>query len=716
MAQTLATVRETIKTRIAIPFNFLDRNDKPLKLEKENDITLENIIAHNSINLKSIKENDFSIKIFLNGDNIISLNCSKKDNLNEIRNLINNKIQLNFIYLDEDGNSIDITDENDFLVEDIVKNDIINIVNIDTSNKINEIINNPELENKKEIDFSKYEIIKKHNYGFTFYKYSNIQSIKHSGGYINQYFYDDIEEEDLHAYIVLFCGIIGDGKTTTINAFFNIIKGVKLEDNYRFILISERRNQSKKQTEGIHLYYVRDYYNKPVILIDTEGIYDCSGYRRLEEKLFEELNYTFSNLIDHINVICFVSKSSDYRPFFYAKYFFFKLSNLFSEDIIKNFIFLTSFATRDTIKKGPAFIESSKNYDDFLNIQDRINEKFWYAFDSNSIFDDEIDKINKYSYSQLNEFYKEKVKNLKPKSIKNCSEQLKTRYELKVRVNIFKEIFKNLLIEYINLKEKEKNINDIFNKINNLEDKIMIFEKEKDSRNLTGKEKEEKIISFNNELDKLLNNLNNEYEEQIIKSYEKSEVLHTTCLDCKKNCHSPCNCYFKIFERCNIFSYGILNYKQCEICGCNINMHQTDYYYYNYNKNKIKNDNANKVIKEEGKNKFIKEINNKENNYEKQINILNYYKNKLLKEKERNIKEKKEIENKILEKFNQITSNLEGLKKTYKLIEDVLMDKNHIKNVYEFINSSLREKIEEIGIKGEEQEKIIKEMKDIIGN
>ena len=38
------------------------------------------------------------------------------------------------------------------------------------------------------------------------------------------------------------------------------------------------------------------------------------------------------------------------------------------------------------------------------------------------------------------------------------------------------------------------------------------------------------------------------------------------------------------------------------------------------------------------------------------------------------------------------------------------MDKNHIKNENDFINS-LREKIEEIGIKNEEQDKIIEEIK-----
>ena len=512
LAQTLATVRETIKTRIAIPFNFLDRNDKPLKLEKENDITLENIIAHNSINLKSIKENDFSIKIFLNGDNIISLNYSKKDNLNEIRNLINNKIQINFIFLDKDGNIINIKDEDYIIVEDILNNEIIKIVKNDEKQKIDKIINKPKIENKKEIDFSKYDIIENED-GLTIYKYSNIQSIEHSDKKVYQHFYDGIEEDYFHAYVVLFCGLIGDGKTTAINALFNIIKGVKYEDNYRFILVSEKREKydySLTETKGVHLYYIKDYNDKPIILIDSEGFGDFD--RKYEEKQIESFNYTFTNLIDHINAFCLCKKSITNRLTLFDMLICIKISQLFSEDISENFVFLSTFA--HTIKKGPAFIDSIKYETYFLEIQDKINGKLWYAFDGKCILEKDIDFdiMNKYSFSQLNEFYEEKVKKLKPKSIKYCSSLLNQKYELKVKVNKFKEIFKNLLIEYQNLKEKQKNINNIYKIINKFEEKIMDFEK--DSKSLTENEKEIKIISLNNVLDKILNDLNNEYEKK----------------------------------------------------------------------------------------------------------------------------------------------------------------------------------------------------------
>ena len=91
-----------------------------------------------------------------------------------------------------------------------------------------------------------------------YYKYSNIERTSNHK-LVYQYFFDKYKAEDYtNAYVVLFCGKTGDGKTTAINAFFNIVKGVQLEDNYRFILITEpkkEKGQAESQTDGVHLYY-----------------------------------------------------------------------------------------------------------------------------------------------------------------------------------------------------------------------------------------------------------------------------------------------------------------------------------------------------------------------------------------------------------------------------------------------------------------------------
>ena len=72
-----------------------------------------------------------------------------------------------------------------------------------------------------------------------------------------------------NAKILLFIGKTGDGKTTLINALFNIIKDIKIDDKYRFILIKEEekeKKQAESQTDGLHLYYIKDINNNPIII------------------------------------------------------------------------------------------------------------------------------------------------------------------------------------------------------------------------------------------------------------------------------------------------------------------------------------------------------------------------------------------------------------------------------------------------------------------
>jgi len=61
-----------------------------------------------------------------------------------------------------------------------------------------------------------------------------------------------------------------------------------------------------------------------------------------------------------------------------------------------------------------------------------MDEKWWFAFDSNCVLDNDAYRLTKYSFSQLNEFYEEKVKKLKPKSIKKCAEILEARNQINI--------------------------------------------------------------------------------------------------------------------------------------------------------------------------------------------------------------------------------------------------------------------------------------------
>ena len=81
-----------------------------------------------------------------------------------------------------------------------------------------------------------------------------------------------------------------------------------------------------------------------------------------------------------------------------------------------------------------------------------------------------------------------------------------------------------------------------------------------------------------------------------IKKIIDNDNIHTCCLICKKNCHSPCDCFLRSLTRCYIFTvFG----KVCEKCG------------------HLKKDHS------QGKDKYVKEYIKKESpTIKKQIEML----------------------------------------------------------------------------------------------
>lgn len=342
-----------------------------------------------------------------------------------------------------------------------------------------QIVINQKLLIKKIEDFSKYEIIKKRK-DLTIYKYSNVKR-ESNHELVYQYFYDSFEASDYEkAYVVLFCGKTGDGKSTALNAFFNIIKGIELKDNYRFILITEppkAKGQAESQTDGVHLYYLKDYNNKPIILIDSQGYGDTRGIS-YDQKINHAFEYVFSNVISHINTVCFIAKANTNRLDVVTRYIFSSVTSLFAGDITENFVVIPTFASKDTIDEGPAFVESIKTDAEFLKLEDRKDE-WWFALDSKSILDNEEDKITKFSFKQMNALYEKKIKKLPSKGIKNSAEVMKSRLQLRPKLDLLNETFKNLMMDQGNLQLKIKALAEISIKISDMENRIKMFENDK---------------------------------------------------------------------------------------------------------------------------------------------------------------------------------------------------------------------------------------------
>ena len=491
------------------------------------------------------------------------------------------------------------------------------------------------------------------------YQYPNINS-KSPYNLIYQYYIDELElDDEKNCKIILFIGKTGDGKTTAINAFFNIIKGIKLEEKYRLVLIKEKtkeKGQAESQTDGLHLYYIKDKNKNPIIIIDSQGFGDTRG-KKYDDLMKVAYEYTFSKLISHINIICFVTKSNDARLDNLTKYIFSFCTSIFSIDLCKNFVILSTFADKNTIKNGPLYINSIIKDNFFKEIIDKMDKKWWYAVDSLYLFDNDIkNKLFNYTFNQYNNLYNEKVLNSDAKDIKKSSEIIKNYLDIKKNTLNIISHYKNIKHKKLKLNEIENNIKEYQKKINYIEDRINM--KRNEIKYIYIPDIDYQITQIVKERDSIINDLDNQYNYYTVRRYRYYGGAHTSCDTCKRNCHSPCYCLFGF--SCRIFTFS----GYCKECGhleSSHNIHSRYKYIDETERDKI--DNSDKIQKER-------------NNFTKKSDeiITEYY-------RKRNLKENTEREiNSLINEKNQY------LDKKYNFANDKDILNSNIKNIYNDIS------------------------------
>ena len=278
----------------------------------------------------------------------------------------------------------------------------------------------------------------------------------------------------------------------------------------------------------------------PFIIIDTQGLGDTRR-KKYEELLKETFEYLFTNIIKHINIICFTTKSIDSRLDDQAKYIFSASTSLFAEDASKNFIFLTTFANDIIIESGPIVIDLFKDNDNFNNIIKKFDEKWYYVIDSLSILRNRSSDLAKYSYEQSFYLYKKILKNSKNISVNNSLQIITNRFKIK---NIIKYIY----LLYDDIKTYKNEMHNIDNKLSELKgnikstsNKIEYKKSEIDSVYIINKDYHLNMLKT--KLDNYINRLDDDYETRNVRILRLNGVNNTYCNYCKSNCHYNCNCY-----------------------------------------------------------------------------------------------------------------------------------------------------------------------------
>ena len=633
---------------------------------------------------------------------------------NKYKSKLNKVVQTNF-NLNQTLNESNNSEDEDSFLNDSFENMCMRTARNKWRNNNKKNIKKEEEEEKEDIKESSLDLKKKNSKNnntlyeileikdkLRIYKYSN-KSRKNPHKLIYQYFYDEFNKKDYEtAHIILFIGKTGDGKSTAINALFNIIKGIKLEDNHRFILIKEPnkiKGQAESQTDGLHLYYIKDYLNNPIIIVDSQGFGDTRGkdYDELIKKAFE---YAFTNIIKHINTIVFIAKSTDCRLDILTKYIFSSVTSLFSEDICENLIFLTTFANKSTMYEGPAFIKSISSNDIFRSILKKMSKKWFYAVESVNILDNEVDKLTLYSFEQLNDLYNEKIKNSSKKSINKSREIINKRNKIQNIVKNIISIYNKILTEKNKIPEIDNEINEQERKLKDIRYKISSKQLEIDGVYIPDKDYSLSLIKLDRDLQ--IKILENQYEEKTVRKLKYVGGDHTYCNYCESNCHEYCYCIGSFVDRCKIFPiFG----NDCEMCGHHKSRHTLHSSYKwvdEIEKNKINN--YSKIQKENDKYwKKYNEINDEYNTKmdekhlkEKELNQLNNQKNSIENEKNKYINDKNKVNSDIKKIFSELKINFLDLMKISQTIKNIAMNKFHYEIENEYIQWFI-DNLQEIG-------------------
>ena len=468
------------------------------------------------------------LSFIINNESKFAKKLDKEEKLPNIRILLDKKLPKDSIFTLPDGSEIDIDDEDDYKLSEIIKEDKIYIKSKSSKQSKSEIIVKAPQKINTPIPGSKL-VGKKGDLDIYLYPRVNLTNI-----------------EMIKAIVFMVVGQTGCGKTTLLNSFLNFVLGIKIEDNFRYVIIHETfgKSQSKSQTRDVSIYNIKPINGLPPIqIIDTPGFGDTGGIKQ-DMIITSKIEKAFKKELNSLNAICFVTESSNVRLTIHQKYIFTSVLDLFGDDVKENFIAMLTFCDGG-IPNVVATLEDKDCV--FSNVIPYIKKPWFYKFNNSAIFaskrEDEFTKMFfKLGMKSFEEFT-QKLITLPRKSLTQTKQVLDERRKLESCAEI-------LTLKLRTGLDKIEYIKGILKMVSSLKGDL------NDSKNFT------KVIKT----------------PKIRQVPVPPGLYMTTCMTCSTTCHKNCG----IADDSNKRNCDCIEKDYCKFCRgkCHWTQHKNRPYYY----------------------------------------------------------------------------------------------------------------------------------------
>ncbi|GAT96191.1 hypothetical protein conserved [Entamoeba histolytica] len=572
----LSNIRTLVQNIPESAYFYTLDNDR-IDVNDEECFTVEDIINNEEINLKEEKENkseinDVTIGICLNGKPMIKKKFNKNISLSDVRKEFENikQIPKDFDFEDLEGFKIQTDDEQSSQLTSILHDNKINITTegIDISLNNSFLLGSPNNSTipGNSLTGSTKSDISIHNTEMEVADTStsdtdvsepnepiegSIRMQNHEKGKLKIYLYPNQpfnQQDEFDPIAILVVGQTGSGKTTLLNSFVNALYGIKITDDFRYIIINEdnleqHKDQSQSQTSQVTIYNIkRTKRTPPIKIIDTPGFGDTRGIA-YDIEITKQIKEAFETKVLDLNAICFVAPSSNVKLTASQRYVFGNIIDLFGKDVKKNFIAMLTFCDGQT----PQVINSLQSKECIFSEIIRYVEKPWYLkFNNSAIYDDNTEDeftqmFWKLGMRNFDDFISKSV-TLPRKSLEKSKEVLRKRERIKVQ------------IEGIRI-----SLNNSLSKMNEIEQ--------------TSKQLDENR-------EKVKNNENYTFTVDVTKQIKvdlEPEQYVTNCLRCHKTCHYPCYIKGDMKKGC-----ACIDNDYCNVCKCHYEQHANESYRFEF--------------------------------------------------------------------------------------------------------------------------------------